>query len=83
MSVLIKDPDTDRVIRELAARTGETLTHAVKIATEERLARLPRDKGRIDRDELDRVLARIRSYPITDHRTPDEILGYDENGLPS
>ncbi|AOO80885.1 type II toxin-antitoxin system VapB family antitoxin [Bosea vaviloviae] len=83
MAVLIKDAEADRVVRRLAARTGETITEAVRIAAEERLARLPEATGRIDRVELDRVLARIRSYPITDERTPDEILGYDEMGLPS
>lgn len=84
MTVLIKDADTDRIIRELAARTGETITQAVKVAAAERLARLPAPrKGRIDRDALERTLARIRSYPVTDDRSPDEIIGYDENGLPT
>jgi len=84
MSVLIKDADADRAIRRLAARTGETLTEAVRIAADERFARLPKSKGRIDREELERVLARIRSYPTAnEHLTDDEIIGYDENGLPS
>jgi antitoxin VapB len=83
MAVLIKDAEADRIVRELAARTGETITEAVRVAAEERLARLPKATGRIDRAELDRVLARIRSYPVTDARTPDEILGYDETGLPA
>jgi antitoxin VapB len=81
--LMIKNARADRVVRELASRTGETIADAVTIAAEERLARLPKTTGRIDRDELERVLARIRSYPITDDRTADEILGYDENGLPS
>lgn len=84
MTVLIRDADADRIIRELAARTGETITQAVRIAAEERLARLPAPrKGRIDHKALERTLAKIRSYPVTDDRSPDEILGYDENGLPS
>jgi antitoxin VapB len=85
MTVLIKDEDTDRVVRELAARTGETLTQAVKIAAQERLARLPPPPaGRIDREKLERTLAEIRAYRrINDHLTDDEIIGYDENGLPS
>jgi antitoxin VapB len=84
VTVLIKDPVADKVIRELAARTGETITQAVTIAAEERLARLPaQQKDRIDRDALERTLARIRSYPVTDDRSADEIIGYDENGLPS
>lgn len=41
MAILIKDRDTDRIVRELAARTGETITDAVKHAAQERLNRLP------------------------------------------
>lgn len=84
MAILIKDPETDELIREMAARTGETIKDAVKTATKERLARLPpKQGGRIDHERLEAILAKIRSYPITDDRTADEILGYDENGLPS
>lgn len=83
MTVLIRDSETDLLIREMAARTGETITQAVKMATKERLARLPTERPRFDRDKLDAILARIRSYPVTDERSPDEILGYDKNGLPS
>jgi antitoxin VapB len=84
MAVLIKDAEADRIIRELAARTGETITEAVKIAAAERLTRLPPQRGRIDKAKLEQTLARIRSYPrINDHLTDDEIIGYDENGLPS
>jgi antitoxin VapB len=84
MTILIKDPETDRIVRELAARTGETIKDAVKTAAAERLARVPAPRqGQIDREALERTLARIRSYPVTDDRPADEIIGYDENGLPS
>ena len=85
MAILIKDPEADRIVRELTARTGETITEAVKIAAQERLAKLAgaAHRGSLDDERLDEVLARLRSYPVTDERTADEILGYDENGLPS
>jgi antitoxin VapB len=84
VALMIKNERADRVVRELARRTGETIADAVTIAAEERLARLPTTTGRIDRQELERVLARIRSYPTAnEHLTDDEIIGYDENGLPS
>lgn len=83
MTVLIKDREADRIIRELAERTGETITQAVKIAAEERLARLPPRKGRIDREKLEKLLAEIDACPtINAHLTDDEIIGYDENGVP-
>ncbi len=37
MALLIKDPETDRIVRELAERTGESLTEAVKVAAKQRL----------------------------------------------
>lgn len=51
----------------------------------ERLARLEpttQRKGRVDRKKLAEVLAYFDSLPVVDRRTPDEIIGYDENGLP-
>ena len=85
MAVLIKDQETDDLIRELVKRTGESITQAVKTATKERLERLPPKRtGSIDRQRLEEVLAKIRSYPrANEHLTDDEIIGYDENGVPS
>jgi hypothetical protein len=33
--------------------------------------------------EIDKILARVDRLPILDFRSEDEILGYDENGLPA
>lgn len=44
MALSINDPEADRLARELAARTGETLTQAIEVALRERLAR---ETGRI------------------------------------
>ncbi|MGA7859288.1 MAG: hypothetical protein WCA11_15235 [Terracidiphilus sp.] len=32
--------------------------------------------------ELEEILRRVDSLPVLDSRTEDEILGYDEHGLP-
>ena len=40
MALNIKDPDTDRLARELAALTGESITTAARRALEERLERV-------------------------------------------
>ena len=84
MGVFIKKPDAEAKIRELAERTGESITDAVEHAVEERLQRLgPRKKkGRIDRKKLAELLAYFDSLPVDDPRSADEIIGYDENGLP-
>jgi len=87
MVLMIKNDRADRAVRELASRTGETIAEAVTIAAEERLARLPavpeRRSGSVDRVRLEAILAKFRANRIDDPRTDDEIIGYDENGLPS
>ena len=40
MAISIKDPETDGLARDLANRTGETITQALKQALRERLARI-------------------------------------------
>jgi antitoxin VapB len=82
MGILIKNPATEAKIRELAERTGESLTAAVERAVEERLERMPVHRGRIDRKKLSELLAYFDSLPVEDTRTPDEIIGYDRFGVP-
>ena len=85
MDVLIKRPTAVAKIRKLAKRTGETLTDAVERAVEDRLARVrPRErkKGRIDRKRLAELLKYFDSLPVDDHRSHEEIVGYDEHGVP-
>lgn len=82
MPFSIKNPDADHLARQLAAATGETLTQAVTMALKERLDRLHTSKKRSLADELDRIAKRCAALPVLDPRSPDEILGYDEHGLP-
>jgi antitoxin VapB len=83
MALSLKDPEADRLAREVAARTGETLTTAVVVALKERLARLRgRSRGRRLRDELREIGRRCAQLPTLDTRSAEEILGYDKAGLP-
>ena len=84
MGVFIKKPEAEAKIRRLAARTGETLTEAIERAVDERLARLgqPPGKGRVDRKKLAELLAYFDSLPVDDPRSPNEIIGYNEHGVP-
>lgn len=83
MGISIKNERTERLARELAAETGESLTAAITHALEERLARLERRRTPADRLALARiVLRRIDALPVLDDRRPDEILGYGEHGVP-
>ena len=83
MALSLKDPEADRLAREVAARTGETLTTAVIVALRERLTRLRgRSKRRRLRDELREIAHRCTQLPTLDDRSVDKILGYDDHGLP-
>ena len=83
MPLNIKDEETHDMARKLAALTGETMTAAVKKSIQERFARLEKTKGREGlADRLDKIAKYCASLPILDDRTPDQIIGYDEYGLP-
>jgi antitoxin VapB len=85
MALSIKSPEADRLARQLAAVTGETITIAITIAMRERLAREERRRrnNRSLASELMEIGRHCSSLPVLDPRSSDEILGYDENGLPS
>jgi antitoxin VapB len=86
MALSIRDLETDRLARQLAALTGETMTQAIRIALKERLRR---ERSRREQDLEERrqavmeVLERIWALPVVDKRSADEIIGYDEHGLPT
>ena len=84
MPLNIKSQAAEDAVRALAALTGESVTIAVQRAAEERLSRLRRTKPRGDlASELLDIGRRCAALPDLDNRTPDEILGYDEHGLPN
>jgi antitoxin VapB len=83
MALSIKDPEADRLARELAAQTGESLTEAVVVALRERLIRQRRRRtAGTKRAQLRALRESMRELPVLDARTPEEIVGYDERGLP-
>ncbi|MBZ5679477.1 MAG: type II toxin-antitoxin system VapB family antitoxin [Acidobacteriia bacterium] len=83
MAISIKSIETERLVREIAAKTGESLTGAVQKALEERLGRLKQQRrSQILLSQLEEILRRVDQLPVLDRRSADEILGYDEHGLP-
>ena len=82
MALSLKDPETDRLAREVAAVTGETLTTAIRTALAERLVRERTRRGETDvARKLLAIGAECAALPDLDSRTEDEILGYDSSGL--
>ena len=83
MALSLKDKETDRLARAVAALTGETLTDAVRVALAERLVRERLRRGESGRlaDQLMAIGRHCAALPDLDPRSPDEIVGYDENGM--
>jgi antitoxin VapB len=83
MALSIKSIEAERLAREIASKTGESLTAAIQKALEERLERLRNQRrSQILASQLEEILRRVDRLPVLDERTADEILGYDEHGLP-
>ncbi len=83
MALNIKGPETDRLARQLADLTDESITDAVKAALRDRLERERRRRGKkIDWALLRQKQKEIARLPIVDDRSAHELLGYDEAGLP-
>ena len=83
MALNIRNAETERLAEAVAKLTGETKTAAVKKALQDRLARLRRERTRRPlADELERIARHCARLPVLDSRPADEILGYDEHGLP-
>ena len=83
MALNIRNAETERLVAELALLSGRTKTEAVAEAIRDRLERLKRERsGRSLADELDEIGRRCAKLPVLDGRSADEILGYDEHGVP-
>ena len=84
MALNIRNPEAEQLAGELAKATGETKTEAVTKALRDRLSRVRQERTqRSLADELEEIAKHCAQLPVLDTRTPDQILGYDENGLPS
>ena len=83
MPLSIKNNKAENLARKVADETGESITEAIQKSLEERLARLKSQRRtRAMAGQIDDLLRRVDALPTLDQRSPDEILGYDENGLP-
>jgi antitoxin VapB len=83
MALNLKSAEADRLARELAVAAHESLTEAVTIALRERLTRVRNQQQSDLATRLRRLSAWYMNLPVQDSRTPDEIIGYNEHGLPA
>ncbi len=80
MVLSIKSAAADQLARELAELTGESITEAV---VESLRARLDAERRRQRDRRLDDIIERFQQLPRLDEREPEDVIGYDEHGLPS
>jgi len=79
----IKDPEVYALARRLADQTGESMTQVVRNSLRDRLAReQSRNPDPLLREKLSAIAERCAARRILDPRGDDEILGYDEHGVP-
>lgn len=83
MALSIRTEEADRLARELAEVTHETLTQAVTTALRERLERVRSEQRTEYEKRLQRLIDEYQELPEADTRSADEIIGYDEHGLPT
>ena len=85
MPLNIKNEYAHRMAKELAELTGSSITDAVTVALKDALENAKsgaiESKKRLIR-ELNEIAIHCAALPLLDSRSPDEILGYDDNGLP-
>lgn len=83
MALSIKNPETERLARQIASATGESLTEAIQRSLQERLERLAQSRRAPNLTEkLEEILRRVDALPTLDERSEDVILGYDNHGIP-
>jgi antitoxin VapB len=80
MALSIKSERADQLARDLAALTGESITDAVVASLE---ARLEVERRRRSNRGLGDIVQRFCELHAIDERDPDDIIGYDEHGLPT
>jgi antitoxin VapB len=78
-TLYIKSPQAHRLAKQLSRRMGATMSDAVAHALEEQTQK----KGQpVSREKIDVICSEIATLPVLDSRPPEEILGYDEFGIP-
>ena len=78
-TLYIKNPVAHDLAEQLSKKTGLTLSDVVIQALEEKVRQTRRP---LDRNKIEALSKRLRALPVKDSRTQDEILGYDQFGIP-
>ncbi len=78
--------EIEQLTLALARRTGKSPERLIEEAIEERARAagilVAKPRGAFDEDKARAIIARVAALPVCDERSPDEIIGYNENGVP-
>ncbi|WP_288456022.1 type II toxin-antitoxin system VapB family antitoxin [uncultured Sphingomonas sp.] len=80
MGISIKHEEIERAIRRLASERGLSLTDAIGLAVRHELER-SEDRPPL-RERIRRIQERVAARGVT-FVDDDDVIGYDENGLPT
>jgi len=84
LALNIKNAETEKLVRELARRRGQGITEALTDVVRREVERERRKPRRQSSEEFHRsiqeIVDEVKKLPVFDDRTPDEILGYNEQG---
>jgi antitoxin VapB len=82
MALSLKNAELEKLARRRAKRRGETLTEAILSALKESERGAPGAQRKKMAEQLSRLVADVARLPVLSTRSEDEILGYDEHGVP-
>jgi antitoxin VapB len=85
MALVIDNPETERLVDELARKTGYKPDEAIAELIREKLGAGSAEPPYDPPDIWERIKAiqdRVAAMPDVDTRSADEIIGYDEYGVP-
>ena len=90
MTLSIRNDEVERMARDLARRRNVTVTEAIRKSLARDLAVDPpahsvrtSDDSQARLAAMEKVVRQFSALPDLTTLTADEILGYDENGLPT
>lgn len=85
MAISIRNPEVEALAREVAEELDINMTEAILRGLGKMKEEIDRSKGPdpVVYRRLKEIAAEFDSMPVLDDRSPEEILGYDEIGLPT
>lgn len=77
--------EAEQLVRLVASKTGKTPDDILKEAIEARAEAAgiaPKPRRKFDEAKVRAIIERVSALPILDNRSDDEIIGYNEIGVP-